>query len=266
VNPGYSIKTVVAVPRDAPAQLKHMPTHSRRFLTAEWRQLLMLNFEIAPERIEPFVPRGVELDFWNGKTFVSLVGFRFLNTSVLGMPIPFHRNFDEINLRLYVRRKAEQGWRRGVVFIKEIVPRWLVSLVARVAYNENYVTRRMWNEFIPPTAESPGRVGYAWKKNGRWNQLAATIAGEPRTTSPDSEDAFITEHYWGYAQQRDGGTVEYQVEHPGWRVWRTSDLDCDFDARAEYGDSFADVLARKPSSAFVADGSAVVVRRGRRIE
>jgi uncharacterized protein len=243
-----------------------MPTQPTRFLTAEWRHLLMLNFEIAPERIEPFVPRGVEIDFWNGRTFVSVVGFRFLRTSVLGVPIPFHRNFDEINLRFYVRRKAEDGWRRGVVFIKEIVPRRMISLVARVAYNENYVTRRMRSEFILPAAKSTGRVGYAWKKNGRWNRLAATIAGEPLATVPGSEEAFISEHYWGYAKQRDGGTVEYAVEHAPWRVWGGCELEYDCDVGVEYGDVFTDVLTGNLSSTFVADGSAVVVRRGRRIE
>jgi uncharacterized protein YqjF (DUF2071 family) len=226
----------------------------------------MLNFEIAPETIEPFVPRGVELDYVNGTTFVSLVGFQFLRTNVLGVPVPFHRNFSEINLRLYVRRQAEGGWRQGVVFVKEIVPRRLVSLVARVAYNENYVTRKMRGTLIEPTPQSIGRVGYAWKKNGRWNRFAATIAGEPLAAKPGSEEAFISEHYWGYTQQRDGGTVEYEVEHAPWRVWPAHELEYDCDVKAEYGADFADLLAGKPSSAFVADGSAVVVRRGRRID
>src|SRR6185295_273969 len=109
------------------------------FLTAEWRHLVMLNYEIDPAILRRFVPRGTELDAWNGKTFVSLVGFLFLNTRVMGLPIPFHENFEEINLRFYVRRKADEGWRRGVVFIKEIVPRAAIAWVARWLYNENYV-------------------------------------------------------------------------------------------------------------------------------
>ena len=243
-----------------------MPTKTRRFLTADWRHLLMVNFEIAADRIEPFVPRGVELDYLNGKTFCQPGRLPFLRTSVLGIPVPFHRNFSEINLRLYVRRKAEGGWRQGVVFVKEIVPRRLVSLVARVVYNENYVTRKMRGTLIQPGPESIGKVGYAWKTNGRWNRLAATIAGEPSAAKPGSVEAFISEHYWGYTRQRDGGTVEYEVEHAPWRVWPTHDLEYDCDIKAEYGVDFADVLTGKPSSAFVADGSAVVVRRGRSIK
>jgi len=242
-----------------------MPTHTGRFLTAEWRYLLMLNFEVDPSLVAPYVPRGTEIDFWNGKTFVSLVGFRFLSTRVLGMPIPFHRDFDEINLRFYVSRREGDELRRGVVFIKEIVPRGMISCVARTVYNENYVTRRMRHELQIPASDTPGRVQYEWRHQGQWNRIGATFAGEPTFARPDSEETFITEHYRGYTRQRDGGTIEYEVQHPTWRVWQATDLIVDGAVSVEYGGEFATVLAQTPSSAFVADGSAIVVHRGRRI-
>jgi uncharacterized protein len=242
-----------------------MSAQTRRFLTAEWRHLLMLNFEIGPEMLQKYVPLGTELDSWNGKTLVSIVGFRFLHTKLLGIPIPFHRNFDEVNLRFYVRRKADDGWRRGVVFIKEIVPRWMVSCVARTVYNENFVTQRMRHEIILPKHEAAGRVGYEWKNEGQWNCIAATITGEPSLTACDSEETFISEHYWGYTRQRDGGTVEYAVEHPPWRVWQAVSVEFHCDAKAMYGPDFALALVRKPSSIFVAEGSGIVVRKGERI-
>lgn len=226
----------------------------------------MLNFEIDPNILQPYVPRGTELDLWHGKMFVSVVGFRFLYTKLLGLPIPFHRNFDEVNLRFYVRRQADDGLRRGVVFIKEIVPRWMVSCVARTAYNENYVTRRMRHHVELPTPESPGRVEYQWKNDGQWNRIAAIITGEPILTGSDSEETFITEHYWGYTRQRDGGTAEYQVEHPPWRVWQAANVAFDCDVKALYGTDFFAALTQKPSSSFVAEGSTIVVRRGRRID
>src|SRR5918996_5117390 len=113
------------------------------FLTAEWRDLVMLNYEVDPQVLARRVPPGTELDIWQGRALVSVVGFRFLRTRVLGLPIPFHRDFEEVNLRFYVRRQAEDGWRRGVVFIKEIAPRWAIATVARVVYNENYAARPM---------------------------------------------------------------------------------------------------------------------------
>ena len=117
------------------------------FLKADWKHLLMLNYEIDPTILQPHVPVGTELDLFKGRCLVSMVGFMFLNTRLKGVPIPFHRNFEEVNLRFYVKRVEgsgdEQEVKRGVVFIKEIVPKPALSLVARVFYNENYVTHPM---------------------------------------------------------------------------------------------------------------------------
>jgi uncharacterized protein YqjF (DUF2071 family) len=245
-----------------------------RFLTAAWRYLVMANYEVDPAVLRPLVPRGTELDEWQGRTVVSMVGFRFLDTRVLGVPIPFHRDFDEVNLRFYVRREGPEGWRRGVVFIKELVPRAAIAWLARVVYNENYVALPMRHDVRLPeegTAHGGGRgvgegaVAYEWRSGGRWNRLAATVAGAPSPLAAGSEAEFITEHYWGYARQRDGGTVEYQVEHPPWRVWSAaaSTFDCDVDGL--YGAAFAAPLTASPRSAFVAEGSPVTVRRGVRL-
>ena len=76
----------------------------RPFLTARWEHLAMLNFEIDPQRLAPLVPTGTELDFHEGRTFVSIVGFVFRDTRVRGWAIPRHRDFEELNLRFYVRR------------------------------------------------------------------------------------------------------------------------------------------------------------------
>ena len=240
---------------------------TKEFLTAEWRNLAMINYEIDPAILQPLVPHGTELDSWQGKTFVSEVGFMFLNTRVAGMAIPFHRNFEEINLRFYVRRKAEDGWRRGVVFVKEIVPRLAIATVARVVYNENYVARRMWHgtDLTEASFTRTGVVEYGWmEKTGR-NFLRVRATGKAQPLVAGSEEEFITEHYWGYAAQRDGGTVEYQVEHPSWNVWQVSEAEFSCDIERVYGAQFAEALRGKPSSAFVADGSPIIVRKGVRL-
>jgi uncharacterized protein len=243
-----------------------MSVRPGKFLTAEWRDLLMLNFEIDPGLLRPFLPYGAELDCWNGRAYASLVGFRFLDTRLLGIPLPLHRNFDEINLRFYVRRRSGDEWRRGVVFVKEIVPRWMVTCVARTVYNENYVTRRMRSRIEPPLAGSNRRIRYEWKEAGRWHSIGATTIGEPQYFGPACEETFITEHYWGYTRQRDGSTLEHEVEHPPWRLWRAGNPELDCDVHAVYGSEFAAVLSARPSSAFVAEGSPIVVRKGQRWE
>jgi uncharacterized protein YqjF (DUF2071 family) len=235
------------------------------FLTAEWRELAMLNFEVDPAVLAPLVPAGTVVDSWNGRTFVSVVGFMFLRTRVLGIPIPLHRDFEELNLRFYVRRDGAEGPKRGVVFVKEIVPKPAIAWVARVAYNENYVAYPMRHDVALPASGSAsrGHACYEWRVGGEWNRASVEIAGEPFIPARGSEEEFITEHYWGYAGQRDGSSLEYQVEHPQWRVWRGVSAELRCDAARLYGSGFAPYLEGAASSAFVAEGSEIVVRRGR---
>ncbi len=236
------------------------------FLTAEWRNLVMLNYEVDPEILLPRVPAGTVLDTWNGKAFVSMVGFLFLRTRVKGIPIPFHINFEEINLRFYVRRETAEEVRRGVVFVKEIVPQKAIAWVARRFYNENYVAMPTGHLVrLPEGEQGTGEVGYEWRSGNRWNRLSAKIAGAPALAPTDSEEEFITEHYWGYARQPDNSTVEYQVEHPRWNVWGATDSTFDCDIPALYGSEFGEYLSAAPHSAFVADGSAIIVRKGTRL-
>jgi uncharacterized protein YqjF (DUF2071 family) len=220
----------------------------------------MVNYVVDPGVLTPLVPAGTELDLWEGRAYVSIVGFRFLNTRVRGVPIPFHRNFDEVNLRFYVRRRTGDTWRQGVAFVKEIVPRRAIAFIARTIYNENYVRLPMRS-----AVTIPGDVRYEWWHAGAWEGLSANVVGEPFTPRPDSEERFIAEHYWGYARQRDGATVEYAVEHVPWRVWRCEAAAVACQAARLYGEPFAPFLNGPAQSAFVADGSAVVVRAGTRL-
>jgi uncharacterized protein YqjF (DUF2071 family) len=234
------------------------------FLTAEWRWLAMLNYEIDPARLAPLVPAGTELDFWNGKTFVSVVGFLFQNTRLRGISIPFHRNFEEVNLRFYVHRKAGKEWRRAVVFIKELVPRSAIAWTARTFYNEPYTALPMSHR-IEKAGEQVKSVTYGWKFSARENSLLLTTRGEAQPLREGSEPEFITEHYWGYTAQRDGSTLEYQVEHPRWRIWEAREARLDCDVANLYGKQFAEVLSRPPTSACLAEGSPITVRKGVRI-
>jgi uncharacterized protein len=235
----------------------------RTFLSAEWRNLAMLNYEVEPAFLSQFIPAGTELDCWDGKALVSLVGFRFLKTRLCGISIPFHRNFEEVNLRFYVRRREGSEIRRGVVFIREIVPRWTIAAVARGIYNERSVALPMNHQV--KTGDSDMSVEYSWRSAIGWNRLSMNAEGSRELPKPNSEEQFITEHYWGYSKQKDGGTVEYRVTHDGWRVWSGCAAKFEGDVTKLYGQELASALAGAPSSAFLAEGSAVTMSRGRRI-
>ena len=110
------------------------------FLQAEWRKLAIANYAVDRKILREYLPNKTEIDLWNGICYVSLVGFMFQNTRVLGIPIPYHINFEEVNLRFYVRHKSQGEWRRGVVFIKEIVSKPALTFVANNLYKEKYET------------------------------------------------------------------------------------------------------------------------------
>ena len=229
------------------------------FLTAEWRKLMMANYVVPPELLQPFVPWGTELDFWQGRCYVSLVGFMFLKTKMLGIPFPFHRDFEEANLRFYVRRKVGDEWRRGAVFIKEIVPKPGISFVANVVYGESYSTHLMRHTW--QFSDQERLVSYEWKPffKGRWFKMSALTEPVAQPILSGSEEEFITEHYWGYARAGERHSNEYQVQHPRWDVYKVRSHEITGDFGSMYGKEFGEILAGPPSSVFVAEGSEIAI-------
>jgi len=239
-------------------------SHPSTFLTAEWRTLLMFNYAVDPAVIQCYVPRGTSLDTYDGKTYVSVVGFMFVNARLGGIPIPFHRHFEEVNLRFYVKRDIDGTTRHSVVFIKQIVPRWAVAAVAKHIYNENFHSLPM-DHSEPEIITDGSEIVYRWKLANRWNTLSARVSGNAHTPEPDSLEHFISEHYLAHSIQKDGGTLEYRVYHPMWNIWDVRDPVLDADIAALYGPTFTPVLSKPPDSAFLADGSRVTVFRGVRL-
>jgi uncharacterized protein YqjF (DUF2071 family) len=242
-----------------------MPEAKRIFLTAEWRDLVMLNYEVDPGLLERQVPAGTELDSFEGKTYVSLVGFCFNKTRLLGkIAVPLHTDFEEVNLRFYVRRRVGEEERRGVCFIAEIVPRRVIAWTARLMYGENYMRFPMEHRIT--RNEAGTLVEYGWSLRERRQRLFLEAAQEATAPVQGSLEQFITEHYWGYSRQRSGASIEYRVAHERWRVTAAANAGFEGDGTVIYGATFAAILRGKPVSAILAEGSAVTVFAGDKIE
>ncbi len=228
------------------------------FLKASWENLIMANYAVNPNVLAPYLPKGVELDFYNGETYVSLVGFMFKNTRIFQIPIPSYGTFEEINLRFYVTRKEGKEVKRGVVFINETVPNKVVAFIANSLYNEHYIavpTKHEWNS----NAESKN-IQYQWKINEKWNSLSVIAGVEKKTMIKESFEEFIFEHYYGYSMINKSTTEEYKIEHPR---WQTNDvlqhnINCDFEKM--YGKDFNFLNNSIPKSVIVAEGSSIAVR------
>ena len=227
------------------------------FLKAEWRKLIMINYQVDPKILKKYIPFGTELDFFKEKCYVSLVGFMFLNTKLLGFKIPFHINFEEVNLRFYVKRKTSDEIKRGVVFIKEIVPKPALTFVANTVYKENYVTLPMnhnWKE-----SESNLNIEYSWYLNNQKQYINVISESIPEKIIANSKVEFIAEHYWGYSKLNDNKATEYEVKHPKWKQYKIKDYYVDVDFKSNYGDDFKNLNIKTPDSVMLLEGSEISV-------
>ncbi len=229
----------------------------KTFLTANWENLIMANYEISPDVLTPYLPHGVELDFYNNKTFVSLVGFMFKKTSLFKIPIPLLGTFEEINLRFYVKRRDGNTIKRGVVFINETVPYKPVAWLANKLYKEHYIAIPTKSEIT--TVDANKNICYQWKINNRWNKLEVNALVNKTNMLPNSMEEFIFEHYYGYTRLNHQRSQEYKVNHPRWYIHEVLNYSIDCDFLSMYGNNFAFLNNREPESVIIAEGSQVRV-------
>ncbi len=238
-------------------------TMNMSFLTAQWKNLALINYEIDASILEKYLPKGTEIDFYNGKCYVSLVGFLFQETKLLGFKIPFHVNFEEVNLRFYVKRFENNEWKRGVVFIKEIVPKYALTLVANTIYKEHYQTLPMNHNII--LSEGKMDIGYQWKLDNKWNSIDVTVKSKLLPIEENTEAEFICEHYFGYTKFNNNTTFEYEVKHPRWKQYEVIRTKINVDFENVYGKEFAHLKEMKPNSIILAEGSEISVENKRKI-
>ena len=238
-----------------------MNTH---FLRAEWNNLIIANYVVPKELLLPYLPFKAELDLFEGEAYLSLVGFMFLNTKILGFSVPFHNNFEEVNIRFYVKYNSHGNWKRGVVFIKEIVPSQTVSFIANMVYGEKYATMKM--KHYHGETEGFLETGYEWENKNKWNKLTTKTSKKSSSIIQGSLEEFFADHYWGYTKSSDTKTYEYHVEHPIWETLKVVEylVDCDFGLL--YGDEFSFLSAQQPRSVVMTKGSEIKVYHKRVLE
>jgi uncharacterized protein YqjF (DUF2071 family) len=228
------------------------------FLEAKWENLIMANYAVDPKVLIPYLPKGVELDSFEGKFYVSLVGFMFNKTRIFKVPIPYLGSFEEINLRFYVLRKHEGKIKRGVVFINETVPFAPVAWMANYLYKEHYTavkTKHRWH--LTDTLKT---IDYSWEKDKKWNNIRVNAHSQGNAMKAGSVESFIFEHYFGYTRVNEHKTLEYRINHPSWKINQVIDhsIDCDFEKM--YGPDFAFLNSQQADHVILAEGSDVSVK------
>jgi uncharacterized protein YqjF (DUF2071 family) len=225
------------------------------FLKAQWENIIMANYEIDPEILLPYLPKGVELDLYKGKAYASLVGFKLKKTKLFNVLIPWFGTFEEINLRFYVVRKEGNKLKRGVVFINETIPYPIVAWMANKLYKEHYTVVPTKHEISKE--KNNQKVKFEWLLNKKWNSIYVEAGTETKVMKNQTLEKFIYEHYYGYTKIDEYSSEEYKLQHPSWMVNEVIDykIDCDFGAM--YGESFSVLNHSKPEAVFIAEGSSV---------
>lgn len=236
----------------------HSLHNMKNFLTARWANLIMANYEIDPEILKPYLPAGTELDYYHGKTFVSLVGFMFLHTKIFGVHIPGLGNFEEINLRFYVIRKENGVIKRGVVFINETVPYKAVAWLANVLYKEHYTAIPTKHNWL--ITNDNKQIDYYWRINNNWNFIKVNASSMKAPMKAGSIEEFIFEHYYGYTKVSEEKTEEYKIEHERWNINEIKSVEINCDFKAMYGNDFSHLSSKQPASIMIAEGSDIAVK------
>lgn len=236
------------------------------FLSATWEYLAMINYQVDPFILKSHIPPYTEIDLFEGKALVSLVGFLFNNTKVFGINWPMHTHFEEVNLRYYLKHFDGKQWKRGVCFVSEIVPRPFIAYTANFLFNEHYRPAKMFHNIR--TDNNQIITEYNWKcRKQEWNFLGVNAGIQLQDIIADSEEEFIFEHYFGYNKFNNTTTIEYSVSHPRWQVYPVHDYLLKCNVAKLYGNEFVPfIVGVKPHSIFLAKGSHVTVSKPKRIK
>jgi uncharacterized protein len=247
------------------AQQRTVPNLNGRrpFLTANWRNLVLVNFVVPADLLEPRLPPGCVLDrvpHSPDTHLLSVVAMHFDNTRVWGVPVPFAQRFDEVNLRFYAR----QGDRHGSVFLRQYVPSRTILYGARWTYNQPYELARIQHV----VAESGDHLEIRTRfERGRYTGAVSLRAERGAITPPvDSLEHFLKERYWGFDSDRRGRVFRYPVWHPVWRTHPVIDVDIDFDPGVLLGGDWRDVdWTAAYHSALFAEGSLSAIYPAERV-
>jgi uncharacterized protein YqjF (DUF2071 family) len=232
-----------------------------KFLTGQFRHIILLNYETDPLLLTPYLPARTELDFHNGNTYLSLVGLQSFALRVYSLPFPFYRHHAQVNLRFYVRyRTGPTSWRHGVVFINQIIPHRVIAWAVHRIFKETVICRRV-DERIEKTGSNRELVEYSWPWLQHRLYIRTAFRRHEQERVPAADRDFFVQRYWGYSGLRGGGCLEYNFSHPPWDTYR-GDVAAAAAVREFYGPPFSEILRSDPDSAFGCSGSEITLALG----
>lgn len=218
-----------------------------------------MNYIISPEILENYLPAYTIIDYFKGNCFTSLVGFPFRNVEIAGMKIPFYTDFEEINLRFYVKRFDGTTWRKGTVFISEIANKSALKFLANSFLHEKYQTLETRQE-IKENSELI-ETKYSWRTWMNWQFLNLISEKPSESVAEGTEAHFIMDRSSGYQKYDTATTNEYGISHPKWNIYPIRSFDINVDFEESFDSNFPVLNETLPHSVILARGSSVAVKQ-----
>jgi uncharacterized protein YqjF (DUF2071 family) len=172
-----------------------------------WRDLLFVHQPLAPEILRARLPRGLDIDTFDGTGWLTLIPFAIVASRPVGVPRALSMDFLEVNLRTYVRGPDGEA---GIYFFSLEASSWLAVAGARLAYGLPYFAATIDCRRDPDSAT----IRYASRRRGSGAALDATWRVGPPigTAPPGSLDHFLIERYVLFAAQA-GRIYRARVRH-----------------------------------------------------
>lgn len=232
-----------------------MKSNKKLFMSCSWTNLLYVNFRIDAKLINALLPKDLEADLFDGFAILSFVGFRFTDARLLGIKIPFHQKFPEINLRTYVKSKKNPT-EKGIYFISEMVPKFMTYFVGKFIFGEPF-SRINVQEIL-----NENSFGYKIENKNEGLEMSAILSQNLNEQIKNKEEEFIVDRVFAFCGKANKKSKKYEVQHPKWNLMKAENSNYIFSNLSHISKLLNNFLqGATPSSIFATDGSAVDVFR-----
>ena len=226
-------------------------------ISSEFRKVALLNYIIPQEVIEKYLPKHTKPDLYNGNCFISLVGFQVKKLKLNDVKVPLIKDFDEIDLQIYVKHFNGASWEKGVVVISRIFDQPGLAPLTNTIFQTNYISHPSKSEV---KEDQHGlEVKYSWQFDGKEQSFSVKSNNLAAPYDKGTEAAFILDRSLGFIRVTEEETLKYPVTHASWHLYTVEEYAVDVDFSRQYDPALNLLNSRIPHSVILTEGSTVEI-------
>jgi uncharacterized protein YqjF (DUF2071 family) len=173
-----------------------------------WHDLLFLHWPVRPELVRPLIPSVLEIDTFDGWSWIGVVPFRM--TGVRPRYVPLSLDFPELNVRTYVKSSGKSG----VWFFSLDAASWISVRTARwlgLPYYDAQMTVQLDQDTVHYKSVRLDKKAAPAEFDASYRPTAAVYHSIPGTL-----DHWLTERYCLYSARTAHRPVYGDIHHAPW--------------------------------------------------